>query len=165
MEGNNMIKHTIAIAVVAALLLALATAALAADDPFVGVWKSNAAKSKIPDPDSSPKSVTIQVEPQGKSIVKTVFDVIGVDGKAIHFEFTAKRDGKDYPIIGNPDLDAIVYKQIDQNIIDYIVKKDGREVKSGREFVSKDGKTMTQNHKEKKPNGESVTRILVYDKQ
>jgi hypothetical protein len=88
-----MRKHVL-VGMTAILVSAMATGALAADDPHIGTWKMNAAKSK-----SSSTSDTVRFEPIDNGI-KVVGDYVDAEGKIYHEEMTAKYDGKDYPYHG-----------------------------------------------------------------
>jgi hypothetical protein len=134
-----------------------------AADPHVGTWKLNVAKSKF-NPGRAPKNETVKIEAQGNGH-KFVADEVDADGMAMHIEFAAKFDGKDYPITGSSTLDAIAARKIDANTINYVVKKDGKEVGSGRVVISKDGKTRTQTSKGKNAQGQNINTIAVFDKQ
>jgi hypothetical protein len=147
---------------IAALVLALAVIAMAAD-PHDGTWKLNVAKSKIL-PGPAPKSLTTKRETFGNS-AKSVFDGMDADGKTIHYEYTATFDGKDCPITGSPNFDAISLKKIDANTFEWVTKKGGKEVAHGQTVYSKDGKTRTQSEKSKDTKGQEVTSIVVYEKQ
>jgi len=73
--------------------------------------------------------------------------------------------GKDYPVIGDPDADAVAFTQSDPNTTPHIVKKGGKQVKSGRLVVSKDGKTLTQIHTQKNQKGQDTRSTFVFEKQ
>lgn len=157
-----MRKQMIVIAVGIILVLALATIAIAAD-PHDGTWKVNVAKSKY-NPGPAPKSLTTKRETVGNS-AKTVFDGVDADGKTIHYEYTATFDGKDCPITGSPNFDAISLKRIDADTFEWVTKKSGKEVARGRTVYSKDGKTRTQTEKSKDAKGQEFTSTVVYEKQ
>ncbi len=133
-------------------------------DPFVGTWKMNPSKSKFSDPTSAPKRITVKVEAQDNGMFKSTMDV-AFDGEAINFHFSYKRDGKDYPTIGDPDSDAVAFTQIDANTNTYVVKKGGKQVKSGRIVVSKDGRTLTWVQKAKNLKGQGTDSTFVCEKQ
>jgi hypothetical protein len=152
----------ISAALISALVLALSVTTMAAD-PHDGTWKLNVAKSKF-SPGSAPKSLLTKRETIDNS-VKTVFDEVDADGKTIHYEYTATFDGKDCPITGSPNFDAISLKKIDSNTFEWVTKKSGKEVSHGRTVYSKDGKTRTQTEKSKDAKGQEVTSIVVYEKQ
>ena len=67
-----------------ALVLAMATAAMAAEDPYAGTWKLNVAKSRFA-PGQVRKSEVNVIEIQG-NLLKIVGDRVDADGKATHRE-------------------------------------------------------------------------------
>jgi hypothetical protein len=94
------------------LWLAFATEVCAAD-LLLGTWKLNVAKSKY-SPGPAPKSVTVTYEAAGDGYKRTG-ESIAADGKKTSFEYTAKYDGKDYPVKGSENFDAISVKRIDDH--------------------------------------------------
>jgi hypothetical protein len=159
-----MRTHSLVISatLIAALVLALAGIAMAADT-HDGTWKLNLAKSKVL-PGPAPKSLTTTRETHGDS-AKSVFDGVDANGNIFHYEYTATFDGKDCPITGSPNFDAISLNKIDVNTYEWVTKKSGKEVAHGRTVYSKDGKTRTQTEKSKDAKGQEVTSIAVYEKQ
>jgi hypothetical protein len=153
----------ISVATIFLVVLALSTTALAGD-PHVGTWKLNLAKSKYNPPSSAPKSATMTFTAQENG-VKCISEGVEADGKAYHAEFATKYDGKDYAYTGSPDVDTLAYTKIDANTLDWVTKKAGKIVGSGKSVVSKDGKTRTVTAKEKDAKGLDTTRTSVYEKQ
>ena len=89
-----------AAAVALGFVVALAGAALAqASNPHIGVWKSNAAKSKSA-PGTGATSNTTKIVAAGSGATSTV-DSTYADGTVRHWTFTTNYDGKDSPIPGN----------------------------------------------------------------
>ena len=155
-----MRKHIPAVMTSMVIVLALATVAMAAD-PHVGTWKLNLEKSKGPGP--APKT-TIKITVQHNGI-KSVSDSVNAEGQATHVEFTAKYDGKDYPVTGSQAVDTIAFRRIDANTFEGVAKKAGKEIGRSQEVFSKDGKTMTRTIKAKDAQGQDINIISVYDKQ
>ena len=159
-----MRKH-ILVVMTAILVLALATAAIAADDPFVGTWKLNVTKSKLnggPPPVRS-QTTTFTIQDNG---YKVVGDGVGPDGKSFHeVQHLTNLDGKEHVVTGKPNQDASINTKVDANTIIGIRKKDGKEVENISLVVSKDGKALTLTMKEKKPTGEDYELCNVFDKQ
>jgi hypothetical protein len=106
--------------VVAIFVLAFAFVATAADDPFVGTWKLNVAKSKVSDPSQALKSCLVKVEGRANGIKFMADVVVASDGKTGHTKFEAKYDGKDYPVTEDPDCDTVALKKIDSNTLDWL---------------------------------------------
>ncbi len=132
-----------------------------AADPFVGTWKMNAAKSKFSY--AAPKSFTVTFTAQENG-VKVVQDMVEADGKTIHRSFALKYDGKEYPVTA-PDQDAISVKKPDANTAEYVGKKNGKEVWSGRAVVSKDGKSIMDIGGGKDEKGQAFTYSYFLEKQ
>ncbi len=128
-------------AILFTLLLCFVGAAVCfADDPQVGTWKLNEAKSKIGA--GSPKLTTVVYEAAGDGVKVTVDGTDG-DGKPLHSEWTGKYDGKDYPVTGDPSTDTRSYKKVDDHTLAFTNKKGDKVIISGRGVVSADGKTRT----------------------
>src|SRR5947207_1007466 len=106
------------------LLLVLASVAvLHAADHFTGTWKLNVAKSKY-SPGMPPKSQTTKLETQ-KDGIREIVDRVNADGTMTHWDFTAKFDGKDYPITGDPDRDMASVKKVDDFTLEVVNQKAG----------------------------------------
>ena len=136
-----------------------------ADNPFIGTWKLNVAKSKADDPEyKMPKDETWRILSQEDSI-KTTFDGISSNGKGYHIESTGKWDGKDVPVTGDRTAEAFAIRRIDSNTFEFVVKKKGGKVEEPwRVNVSKDGKTMTSVGKMTGADGNEINAAFVYDK-
>ena len=145
-----------------AVLFAAVAACFAADDPNMGSWKLNEAKSKIGA--GAPKNTSVVNEVAGDSVKVTV-DGVSSDGKPTHSEWTGKFDGKEYPVTGDGSADARSYKRINANTLALTNKKDGKVTISGRITVSPDGKTRTVTASGVNTNGQKFTSTAVYDKQ
>lgn len=144
---------------IAALVLTIAANA----DQHSGTWKMNPAKSKY-SPGPAPKDVTVKIDSDENGI-KLDADGTNADGTPTHVEYSAKFDGKDYPIIGTY-ADTVAVKRIDANTIQAILKrKDGQLMMTVITTVSTDGKTRTSNFKGKDGQGREVNNVVVYDKQ
>src|SRR5579863_9582909 len=114
---------------------------LTAADPAVGTWKLNVAKSKY-SPGPPPKSATITYEETAEGIKRTG-ESVDAEGKTTSFEYTAKYDGKDYPVTGSDVYDAIALKRINDFTVEATIKKGANVVGTARRVVSKNGKVMT----------------------
>jgi hypothetical protein len=132
-------------------------------DPLLGTWELNLAKSKIRS-DPPPKSDTRTFAQEGDG-VKFTLRAIDANGKPVLIEYTAKYDGKDYPVTGNPDSDTISMKRIDRFTTESTQKRGGKIVWTNKRVVSADGKTSTLTSHSTNANGETVTNVLVFDKK
>src|SRR5215468_7168802 len=109
-----------------------------ADNPQMGIWKLNEAKSKFAP--GVPKNHTVVIEAAGDNVKITV-DGIDKDGKSTHNEWTGKFDGKDYPVTGDPTSDMRSYQKVGDRVLKMTIKKDGKVTVTGRIIVSADGKS------------------------
>jgi hypothetical protein len=146
------------------LLVALAVnVAVAAADQHSGTWKMNPAKSKY-SPGPAPKSNTVKIDSDADN-VKLSADGIDAAGNPTHVEYTAKYDGKDYPITGVPNADTVALERPDASTIRSTMKKGDQVVMTVTSVISKDGKTRTSTFKGKNAEGQDVNNVVVFDKQ
>ena len=149
------------------LLLTLLAASLslrAADDPRIGTWKINFAKSRF-SPGPPPKSMTVRFEPYGNDGLKVTIDTVEANGEVTKHQYTAQYDGKDYPVSGDPGRDTVALKRIDLYTLEYTNKRAGKVINSYREVTAKDGKSRTITQKGMSSRGVAVDNIIVYDRQ
>ena len=143
-------------------LLGLAATLIAAD-PAIGTWKLNPTKSAyVPGP--KPKSATITYEETADGIKRTG-ESADAEGKASSFTYTAKYDGKDYPVSATDLYDTISIKRINDHTVESTLKKSGKVVRKARRVVSKDGRTMTLTINGTNAQGEKMLALAVYEKQ
>lgn len=158
-------------------------------DRVIGTWELNLAKSRF-EPGPAPRSETRTYEappvstirtrgfdaqgrateveypvPRGAGIIMMSATVVGADGAPKTMEYTAMYDGKDYPFIGDPNVDTISLKRIDDLTIEATTKKAGKVVSTGRRVISKDGKVMTITFKGSSDKGQTISNALVFDKR
>ena len=103
---------------------------LAAQDPRVGSWVLISAESTL-DP---PNKLTVT------SALNRVHIVMSGE---THLDFTAKSDGHDTAVSGNPAFDQVELRKIDKRQAEVKEKKDGALVATVREKLSSDGKELT----------------------
>jgi hypothetical protein len=133
-----------------------------AQDPNMGTWKRNEAKSQLSP--GAPKNIKVVYEAAGDKVKVTV-DGIDANGKPTHNEWLGKFDGRDYPVTGDSNEDARSYTKIDDRILGLNTKKGGKAVASGRIVVSSDGKSRTVTVRGTDPKGKKFRSNAVYDKQ
>jgi hypothetical protein len=141
--------------------LAVAVVGFAADDPMMGTWKLNEAKSKLAP--GSPKNTTVTYAMVGDQIKVTV-DGTDADGKSTHTVWTGKFDGKDYALTGDSMADMRSYKKEGKDTLEMTNKKDGKATVTGTIIVSADGKTRTVTTSWTDAKGAKMTSTAVYDK-
>jgi len=134
---------------------------LAQDNPFVGTWKLNIAKSKY-DPGPPPQSQTRTWGADGMVMVSGV----NAAGKSMSYGYPIKGDSKEYPTMGSvPNTaDMISTKKIGANTYEANFTKAGKHVETATFTVSSDGKMLTINAKGATDAG-AFNNVLVWDKQ
>jgi WD40 repeat protein len=125
------------------LLLAFGGGLAAAENPFVGTWKLNPAKSKL-------TGDTMKFEKTASGAIRT---------SASGFSYTFNVDGKEYT---GPFGRVIVWKQIDDHTWETTYKFKGNLLRTETSKLSPDGKTLTVVDKGTRPNGEKFEETTVY---
>jgi hypothetical protein len=148
--------------VLALAMCVVGVAASFAENPNMGTWKLNEAKSKIAT--GMMKNTTVVYSAEGDSIKVTTDGVDGM-GKPLHTEWTGKFDGKDYPLTGDPTADSRSYHKVSDHVMTLANKKDGKPTTTGKIVVSPDGKSRTLTVSGTDSAGKKVTGTAVYDKQ
>ena len=137
------------------LLLLFALALVAADNPFIGTWKLNVAKSKFnPGPPLQSQTVTIGADNK--------VEVSGVDGKGQTVNWSYTFAPGEATITGIPD--ATVIETRTGNTVDHAWKM-GKSIEKGRGVISKDGKTMTYTLTGTNADGKKISDRSLYEKQ
>src|SRR3989475_11753438 len=135
------------------LFVALALSLIArAADQHSGTWKMNAAKSKY-SPGPTPKSITVKIDSDGDNI-KLNSEGIDAAGNPTHVEYTAKYDGKDYPITGLPNADTIAIERLDATTSRSTIKKGDQTAMNVTSKISKRGKSTTSTFRGKDGQGQ-----------
>jgi hypothetical protein len=131
------------------------------DNPQMGTWKLNEAKSKFA---GKARNNTVVYEAAGDQIKVTV-DGVDENGGAVHNEWTGKFDGKEYPVTGDANSETRSYRMVDKHTLALTAMKGGKQTLTGRIVVSADGKTRTVTTTSTDAQGKKVTNVVVYDKQ
>jgi hypothetical protein len=133
--------------VLVALVLGMSVALLwAADPPYAGTWKLNAAKSDFGE-------TTITYEEIGGGEMK-------VTGGGQSYTF--KADGKDYP---TPWGTSDAWKTIDASSWEVTSKANDKVVSTATLKLAADGKTLTVDAKNLKATGETSNDSTMYERQ
>ena len=149
--------------IVFTLMVFLAGAAVcSAQNPQMGTWKLNEAKSKFGP--GATKNQTVAYEASG-DMTKVTVDGTDGDGNAVHSEWTGKFDGKFYAVTGDPTSDMRSYRRINSRTLGLTVKKGGKITTTGRIVVSPNGRTRTVTTDGRDSKGRRIHTIAVYDKE
>jgi len=148
------------------VLLAGGASAQSKDDPSIGSWKLNVAKSKFtPGPPIKGDTRSYEVL-DGWLIVTT--ETTPANGNRTGVRFAAKFDGKQYPQIGRfaPTVALISYQPIDTRTLKYTVRDTaGKVTSTNTRTVSADGKTMTIEQKSTDASGRPVVNVELFELQ
>jgi hypothetical protein len=130
-------------------------------DPQIATWKLNPAKSKLNRQMGRNDLVNYEW-----SFFKIKVTISGVDarGNPVHSEWKGKFDGQDYPVSGDPTSDARAYRKVNDNTLDFTIKKGGAVVATGRIVVAPDGNSRTVTSWAKDARGKRITSVAVYNK-
>ena len=152
---------TLLLSIGAILVLSAMRASAESPPPHVGTWKLNLAKSSYGE-QTPPKSL-VQKHEAVEGGVRQIADGIGADGNPFHWEFTAKFDGKDYPVTGGPSGETIAIKQIDPHTFEWTWRSGGHVDNAGRAVYSQDGKQRTLHYTIR--SGKKAKLTAVFDRQ
>jgi hypothetical protein len=128
-----------------ALLCCVMSAAMAAELPYAGKWKTNLAKS-----DFGQTTITIEGLPGGEW-----------QNTAFGITYKFKMDGKDYPDgMGG----TVAWKAVDANTWNLVAKANGKVTETDTFKLGADGKTLTDNARQMKATGGSLDGTTVYQR-
>jgi len=109
-----------------------------------GTWTLNILASTLPGP--PPKSQTVTFQASGREDIAGVEETINPDGTRTTIEYTARVDGRDYPIAGPAEIlartDTISMTRVDDSTVVWTYKKGGAVVLSLPGSISSDGRTL-----------------------
>jgi len=134
----------------------------AADNPNMGTWKLNEAKSKFAP--GATKNTTVVYTADGDNI-KVTTDGVDGNNKPVQTEWVGKFDGKDYPVTGGDSGSVRSYKVINERKMELTGKVGDKVVNHGTIEVAKDDKTRTVDMESTAPDGKKSKSKAVYDKQ
>jgi len=147
-----------------ALAFGVVSMAAQANDPIVGTWKLDVARSTYK-PGPAPKSTTIVVTSQGKGI-KVAVDTVTADGSPLKYGFATLRDGKEEaPVTGNPLFDTVTATRDSPTTGTNVYKKGGKVVLTTKVAIAADSKSMTVTSTGINPQGQAVNNVTHYVRQ
>ena len=111
-----------------------------AENPFVGTWTANIARSKL-DPRYQFQSVALQIAVAGETVTMTS-DVVDASGKRQRAAETFRADGTETPGTLSPGV-LLVARWVGSHVLATIAKKDGQMIGLITYEVSADGKALT----------------------
>ena len=147
-------------------LFVFSMAARADDNPLLGKWKINLAKTKY-NAGTPPKNQVITYDMVGDALRLTA-EIDNAQGHQTN-SYTAKYDGKDYPFTSTA-RDAVTgqtvrLKRINANTTERTTWFKGKQIGTVTEVVSNGGKTLTRTQKGVNAQGQPVDNVQVLDRQ
>jgi hypothetical protein len=161
-EGETPLKRVLVFAIVVVMAVMASSILLAQNNPFVGTWKLNLAKSK--DTGAFPKEETLTVQLVGEQRRVTI-NGTATNGLPISFKYEVPEKGGAGKVLAGGPYDAVSGKRIDDNTREVSYMKGGKEVLQLRTAVSKDGNTMRLTVEGKDAQGKPFSGIAVFEKQ
>ena len=151
-----------------ALALLGGTLIAADDDPFVGTWKLDLAKSIYSSNRTKPKELMLTIVDQGDNRL-TTFNGTAADGAPIKMEVTEPIKGGPIEVRGGPSnpsfFDTIVSEYISPTAHDLVYSKGGKEVARDHIEMAKDHQTFTARFTGPDPQGKSITQNDFFRRQ
>lgn len=141
------------------------TAAHAADDPFLGTWRLNKARSIIAtDPGVKSKEFVFAPSAEGVLITETL-ELMSENGKR-HVSQIPYAYGKSTPQAG-PGIDSLLVVKADSHTAFWTVQAKGQVISQLQVNVSDDGRLMTFRYlwNAADPDGKVFNDRYVYEKQ
>ena len=136
-------------------------------DPFIGVWKLSAEKSKYETGGAPPRFVRTY-ENRGGGTILMITDAQGTQGPPARAYLVYKRDGKAYPeaAVGAAAIRMVTVRSVNSRTeeLSFVVEGSTAETTSTI-TIAPDGMTMTQVLKGATAKGKAFTNTLVFDKQ
>ncbi len=139
-----------------------------AQDPSIGKWKLNLAKSKTPPSETANvKEAVIEMRALDANTYESISTTTQKDGKTVVVKWTVPISGgiQKYQQGGPAQGISIVAAKIDPHHIVNIYLQDGKQVFLMQMNISPDGKTFTGSAQVPTPQGKPFEYLVVYDKQ
>lgn len=151
------------ISALAVAMMFVVPTSLLASDPLDGTWILDVAASTF-DPGPARKSETRIYSADGRTI-HMIAQRVSAGGKQTSVEYLGVYDGKDYPVTGDPTVDAIAQVRVDDYTVKATTKRGGKITATSTHVVSKDGRTMTITDTGGSENGVTYENTLVFHKR
>jgi hypothetical protein len=162
---QTLASVTCAAMVTAALVLhAAQDAPSTKDDPIIGTWQLNVAKSNyVPGPGPITETRTYK---RGANGVEGTIQRRFANGRSERIEYVAEFD-REYPVSGTEEYDHILLKRIDSRTAEAVLSHAGRVYGTARRVIAPSGSSMTITLKRESSSGTGsvVINAAVYDKE
>jgi hypothetical protein len=121
-------------------LNAYAAVAQTKDDPLIGRWTLDRARSEFSGNVPEKRVTIFELMPNGS--LKHITETVIANGSTDRVEYAAKYDGKEVPI-SNSFLWTVSVKRIDARTTERSGKVNGNVAETSKRTVSADGQTLT----------------------
>ena len=128
-------------------------------DPLAGTWTLNVAESKFPAAPPTRQTTILEAVEGG---LHEKVERVNADGTTTRWEMTAKYDGRDYPVTGDPSRDTVALSRDAQGVVTIVNKKAAAIVSRMRITVAPDGRTRENVAMD--PSGKT-TAVLRFDRR
>lgn len=135
---------------------------LAQNNPFVGTWKLNLAKSK--DPGAFPKEETLKVQLVDGQRRMTI-NGTATNGSPVSFQYEVPDKGGPGKVLAGGPYNGVSGKRIDASTREVSYLRDGKEALRLRTTVSKDGTIMRLTVEGADAKGKPFSGVAVFEKQ
>jgi hypothetical protein len=157
------VKRLFVFTTLVVLAFAAVGAVWAENDPRIGTWKLNVAKSTSSS-GPLPASQTRTYKAQGSGTM-AVTETVDEKGNHTSTSYDATADGKDHSTGQANAGTSITIRLLGTGSYAGTSKKDGKVVSTNRAVISQGGKVFTFTTKGTNAQGQAFTSVLVFDKQ
>jgi hypothetical protein len=134
-------------------------------EPLIGVWNVDIFKSTyVTGQPPVRRTITFEAQSDGVKFTQETTNQGFNTSETIKVEYTAKIDGKDYPIM-NSGLDTVALKKIDATTYERIGKIKGMQTETATMKLSNRNRTMTITTRGTTDAGAEYARTEVFSKQ
>src|SRR5262249_17821008 len=136
-----------------------------ASEPLIGVWNVDVFKSTyVTSQPPVRRTITFEAAGDGLKFTQETTNRGFNISETVKVEYTAKIDGKDYPIV-NSGLDTVALKKIDATTYERIGKIKGMQTETATMKLSNRNRTLTITTKGTTDTGAEYARTEVFNKQ
>ena len=147
--------------VAAAVSLSAQSAPAVREEPIVGTWQLDVAKSQYsPGPGPISETRTYKRGPNG--VEGTILRRFA-NGRSDRIEYIAEFD-REYPVIGTEEYDHILLKRIDDRTAEAVLSHAGRVYGTARRVIAPSGTRMTITLKRETASGVMVMNTAIYER-
>lgn len=156
------------------LALILSAAAITLPQPVIarqaalskqwnGTFELNLRASNFGSPKMIPKDETRRYTVHGDRLTMRSSGA-GVPGERTHWSYSARTNGKWYPIVGNKNADHIALTLVSDRQINSTTRLKGKDVGAATATLSADGKQITATRHIRSRTGTTTDSTLIYDR-